>query len=534
MRKTNLSGFYNTIGWSSLLIAVLTLGSRIVGLLRIRIFASRFGAGPILDTYYASFRIPDFLMGIFIVGTLSLAALPIITQYTVKNKEEGKKLVAKLLNLTFVGMAALCGVTALFAPAIVHLVVPGFSAEAARNVVMLTRIILLAQVILSIANVVSSALNAIRHFFWVGFAPISYNIGLILGAVYFYPRYNMIGLGYGVVFGAVLHTLVLLADFYYVGFRLMPVIKVDSGALAILKLYWPRLLTFDLSLLSLIFASIFGSYLAPGSISVYSLGFDLQAVPVGVIAFAVATASFTHFAEYFVAKDVRAFTELLRASVVRILFYMLPISVVLLLLRSHIVRIIYGAGQFNWEDTRGTFNVLGVLAFSLIGQSLVPLFSRALLARLNTWTPVISNILSILVTICTTVLLVPRLGILGVAWGYVAGVTFGAMFSYFWLRTVLVADKEHAALFTGQEHILVSHASRILFGVLLLAVSTYCTLFLVAPFLNTHTWLGLVVQSLVSLAVGGVIYLFVCYGLNLPDVKIFSDILKKINFKFKS
>ncbi len=525
---------FATIGWFSAIIAVLTLGSRLVGLLRIRIFASQFGAGTVLDIYYASFRIPDLLMGIFIVGTLSLAALPVITKFSLQKNEDGRRLVATLLNYTFIGMAILCGIVAYFAPALVHLIVPGFSSETTQEVIMLTRIILFAQVILSVANVISSALNAVRHFFWVGFAPISYNLGLILGALYFYPKYHIIGLGYGVVLGALLHVFILVVDYYHAGYKLLPIFKINEGIRSILKLYWPRLLTFDLSLLSLLFASMFGSFLSSGNIAIYSLGFDLQAVPVGVIAFSIATASFTHFAEYFVTKNVKAFAELVRTSIIRVLFYILPISVLILLLRSHIVRIIYGSGQFNWEDTIGTFNVLGVLAFSIVGQSLVPLLSRALLARLNTWTPVISNILSIIVTICTTVLLVPRLGILGVAWGYVAGVSFGAIFSYFWLRTVLVANQQDAKEYIEQEHLMLGQAAKIMFGVLLLAVSSYSMLFLIAPYLDTHTWLGLVLQSFVSVTVGGLIYIFVCYGLNLPDAKAFAGVLKKVNFKFKS
>ncbi len=511
----------NTVGYSAFVIAVLTLASRFVGLLRIRIFASHFGAGQVLDTYYAAFRIPDFLMGIVIVGTLSIAALPIISEYAVKGGAEARRLTANLLNFTFLGMAILCGLAALFAPWLVKLVAPGFSGVQALQVILLTRIILSAQIILAISNVLTTSLNATKRFFWAGVAPIMYNLGLIAGVVWFYPKYGLVGLGFGVVVGAVLHLLSQLIDWWGAGFRFMPVLRLDAGMRAILKLYIPRLFTLDLSQISLLLASFFGSLLATGSIAVYSLGFDIQAMPVGVFAIAVATASFPYLSDHFAKKDIESFVRLLRESMVRILFYMLPITVILLLLRAHIVRILYGAGQFSWDNTRATFGVLGVLAFSMVGQSLVPLFSRALLARHNTWAPVVSNILSIIVTICTAALLVPKHGIEGVAWGYAVGMTFNALLSYAWLRTDLMMQPDTEHVLAGEEHILTRQVGYILFSVLLFAVTTYGVLYLIAPLLNTHTWVGLVLQTGISVGAGGLVYVLVGHTLNLPDAKVF-------------
>lgn len=526
---TSKYSFIATVGWSSFVVAVLTFASRVVGLLRIRIFASHFGAGELLDTYYAAFRIPDFLMGVLIVGTLSIAALPIISQYLFENEKQGHRLVANLLNITFVCMALLCGLAAVLAPWLVHIVVPGFSEEASKEVVTLTRIILIAQVLLSVGNVAATALNAVKRFFWAGFAPITYNIGLIIGVVWLYPRFGLAGLGYGVILGACVHVLTQLIDLYLAGFRFMPVFTFDKGMRAILRLYIPRLFTLDLSQVSLLLASIFGSLLTAGSIAVFSLGFDIQAVPVGVFAIAVATATFPHLSDHYSKKDLAAFVLLLRQAIVRILFFMLPIAVALLLLRAHAVRILYGAGQFSWEDTRATFAVLGVLTFSLVGQSLVPLFARALLARHNTWAPVVGNILSIVVTVIVALVCVPAYGISGVAAGYAAGMTFNAIVLYAWLRPELSGEgADKGVLLAREEYALVREVWKILSATLACAFTIYGALYAVEPLVDTHTWLGLVVQAAVASGVGVLVYFGVAKAVKLSDVQIFERVFKKV------
>lgn len=517
-----------SVGMASVIVAGLTLASRLVGLVRVRIFASTFGAGEVLDIYYAAFRIPDFLMGVLIVGTLSIAALPVISQYALKGKAELWRLVSNLLNITFLLMAVLCGLAAILAPWLVSLVVPGFSEAAQSQVVVLTRFILLAQVVLAVGTVMSTSLNALKRFVFAGLAPVLYNIGLIVGVLVFYPHVGMVGLAYGVVLGAVLHLITLCLDFSLAGFRWAAVFRLDRGMRDVLRLYLPRLFTIDLSQVSLLLAAIFGSLLTSGSIAVYALGFDIQAVPVGVFAFAIATASFPHLADYFAQKDVASFTRLLREGLARVVFFMLPIAMLLLLLRAHAVRILYGAGQFSWEDTSATFTILGILAFSLIGQSLLPLLSRALLARHESRLPVAANLAAVVINIIAALVLVPRFGINGVAMSYAVAVSSNALLLYGLLRSSLHRDPEGAAVLAVAERWLVSTIWKILSASLALALTSYGTLYAADVLLNTRTWIGLAAQAGVSTVVGGAVYLVCAKALRLSDATALWDLLSRI------
>lgn len=519
--QNKFSRLEQTLAQAALLLAFLTLVSRVVGLLRVRIFTSYFGAGEILDTYYAAFRIPDFLMGLFIVGTLSVAALPVIAEYFVRKPDRAPHMVANLINITSVCMLVLCGLVALGAPYLVSLIVPGFSAAQQQDVVMLTRLILAAEVLLSIANLTTTALNAAKRFLWAGIGPIFYNVGLIIGVVWLYPVYGLAGLGYGVILGAVLNLVCQIPELYSIGLKWRPVFNLgEPGLRGVLRLYVPRLLTIDLSQVSMLLAAIFGSYLAAGSISVFHLAFDLQAVPVGVFAFAAAVSAFPHLAEQHARANIQGYVSTLSETVFRVLFYMAPIAVLLLLLRAHLVRILYGAGQFSWEDTQATLAVLGVFAFSLIGQSLVPVFSRALLARKQTLTPVLGNVLGVAVSLLVSWWLVGGYGIVGVVVGYTVGVTLNALLLYGWLRRDLARSPEGLAAVAAAEQRASGWLWNLLVAVFALACVSYSTLYLVASRVDTHTWFGLVVQATSATVLGGVVFLSFAYAAGLTEARV--------------
>jgi putative peptidoglycan lipid II flippase len=251
-------------------------------------------------------------------------------------------------------------------------------------------------------------------------------------------------------------------------------------------------------------------------------------VPVGVFALAISTAVFPHLSDHFAKKDLPAFTALLRQSVVRILFFMLPITVWLLLLRAHAVRILYGAGQFSWDNTKATFAVLGVLAFSLVGQSLVPLFARALLARHNTWAPVMANLTCIVINILASFALVGRYGVVGVAAGYAIAVSINSLLLYGLLRPELASSREGMSSLHAEEREFLRGAWKIVFSSTALALSTYGALYAIEPFVNTRTWIGLVVQSGVAVGVGGLVYVACTVSLQVPDAKV----LKAFLFRF--
>gem|GEM_PF-3919256 len=148
---------------AAFLVGAASLASRIFGILRDRILASSFGAGNVLDAYYAAFRIPDTLYNLIIIGALSAGFIPVFTEwYEQKGKEEAFRLAGKVLSVI---LATLCvAVVGLFiaAPVLVPFIAPGFEGEKLNTTIWLTRLMLLSPIFLGMSAVMGGILSHVE------------------------------------------------------------------------------------------------------------------------------------------------------------------------------------------------------------------------------------------------------------------------------------------------------------------------------------------------------------------------------------
>jgi putative peptidoglycan lipid II flippase len=378
-----------SINKAAIIIGVFTILSRLTGLIRDRMFASGFGAGDTLDAYYAAFRIPDFIYNLLILGTLSIAFIPVFSELIVKDKIQANKTANTVLNVSLILVTIVCSIAFIFSKYLTKALVPGFTEEKLHITINLTRLFLLSPIIFTISNVFTSILNAQKKFIAVGLAPLLYNLGIIVGLLTLYPKFGIYGVGFGVILGAGMHLLIQVPTVVKSGFTWLPIVNLkDVAFLKISKLFIPKIFGLDNSQISLLIGSIVGSLLASGSIAVLNLANNLQAVPVGIFGISIALASFPLLSEAYAKHDENQFLKALEASIMQILFFILPITILFLLLRAHIVRLVYGAGNFTWENTILTFQTLGVFSLSLFSQAISPLLSRCFYARQNTIIPV--------------------------------------------------------------------------------------------------------------------------------------------------
>ncbi|PIR96345.1 MAG: murein biosynthesis integral membrane protein MurJ [Candidatus Doudnabacteria bacterium CG10_big_fil_rev_8_21_14_0_10_42_18] len=514
---------------AAIIVGFFALLSRLVGLLRDRLFASAFGAGDTLDVYYAAFRVPDFVFNLLILGTLSVAFIPVFTELLYTDEQKAYKNANTILNFSFLVMGAVSLLLMFAAEPLTKLLVPGFEGEKFQHTVTLTRLFLLSPVIFTLSNVFTSILNAQKKFLIVGLAPILYNCGIIFGLLLLYPRFGLIGLGYGVIIGAILHLVVQIPEAAKNGYRWRPVIDLkDKSLRKIGKLFIPRIFGLDNSQISLIIGSIVGSILASGSIAVYNLANNLQTVPLGVFAISIAVASFPVMSEFYAKKDEPSFVKTLGTSIVKILFFMVPISILILIFRAYIVRLAFGAGNFGWQDTILTFNTLGIFSFSLFAQSLSPLLARAFYARHNTITPVTINLLVMAVNAGLAYYLGKTFGITGVAAAFSVASVLSAGLLFFILRVNLgkaFSDQKSAYLINFDN--LISHSLlKIAASSIIMGSVGYGLLYGVEKFVNTHTGLGLLIQAGLAASIAVIVYLMAASYLKLSQADVILAKLK--------
>jgi putative peptidoglycan lipid II flippase len=518
------------IGQATLIIASFTLLSRLTGFLRDILLARQLGLSTESDIYFTAFRIPDLVYNLLILGTLSVAFIPVFSEYYLKNKPRAFAIASSIMNLSGVGMIIICGAIFVFAKPLTELIAPGFNPVDTARTVMITRIMLLSPIIFTISNVLSSMLISLKKFLIVNIAPLLYNLGIIIGIIFLYPRFGLSGLAYGVILGALLHMAIQIPEVMRYGFRWKPQWEYqDAGVKKIGTLFLPRIFGLDNSYVNLIIVSIIGSTLITGSITAFNYANNIAAVALGIFALSSAIAVFPVLSEFFAGKNNKGFIRTLQHTIIRVLYFMVPITILLLLLRAHIVRLLLGYGRCDWNCTIVTFNTLGVLALGLVAQSLIPLFARAFYARQNTKTPVIISLIGMVINASLSFLLSHGLGVVGIALGFVIATTVQCILLFVALHRD-ISEQIGSAKHTLHvfDATIVVQTFKILLSSMLLGLVTYVALYLVDPILNTRTVVGIFLQASIATLAGVTSYVALTRSLEIMESQAIAESLGKI------
>ncbi|HRH55661.1 MAG TPA: lipid II flippase MurJ [Candidatus Paceibacterota bacterium] len=382
-------------------LAGLTLASQALALLRDRLFAHSFGAGDILDLYYAAFKIPDLVFAL--VASL-VSAYVLIPRIAGGKREESKALISQTATFLFVAGGLLCGVLAIFARPLLFMLFPdAIASPNAEEFVLLARVLLIQPIILGLSGIATSVTQVKRRFVLFALSPVLYNIGIIVGTVFLYPHFGLLGIGMGVVGGAFAHLLIHIPVLIHE--KLFPrlVILSPRALWEVIRDSVPRSLALAVGSLTALVLTILAAQTGEGSIAVLSLALNLQAVPLSLIAASYATAAFPVLAESMEAKRYDAFKITLSAAARHIIFWSAILSVLVLVLRAHVVRIVLGSGAFDWDATRITAAILALLVVGLMAQGLVLLASRAFYAAQKSWNPLLIQIGGLVVSVGSAV-----------------------------------------------------------------------------------------------------------------------------------
>ena len=526
MIKKLINGKTSSITTAALILGAASLASKALGLLRDGILARKFGFDIELDIYYAAFRIPDFIFSIVVIGALSAGFIPVFTKLISQKKEARAFRTANaVLNLLFVILIFLCLLAIIFAPNLIHFLTPGFDNDQKALTVELTRIMFLSPIFLLLSSITGGILQSYQRFFVYSLSPILYNLGIITGALYFTELWGLKGLAWGVVLGSFLHFAIQIPIVRKLGFSYQWVIDIrDSNVRKITKMMIPRTLTLFVVQFNLVIVTIIASALPSGSISVFNIVNNLQSFPLSIFAISFAIASFPTLSALSEKEKREEFSKNLNTTIIQILFFVIPTSILFIILRAQIVRVIFGGRDFSWEDTILALNVLQIFALSLFAQALIPLFSRAFWALHNAKTPFLIALVSAIINLILAIILSKQFGISGLVGAFSVSAIVNALLLYYFINKKLD--------FTCYRKIC-KPLLKIVLASLVAGFFSYATLYAIEPFLNTRTFIGIFTQGLLAGLVGISVYCFLAWKLAIEEFIIFKNSLRKKLFKPK-
>jgi len=391
-------------GSAALMIAIFGLISRIFGLIRDRLLAAQYGASIDLDIYYASFRIPDFIFNLIFVGALATVFIPVFCHLFEKEEKKAWDLSNSILTINLIFVLTFSILALIFTKKIIYLIAPGFDKNSINTTINLTRIMLLSPIFLSLSNLAGNILQIFGHFLSYSIAPIMYNIGIILGIIFLTKYFGIYGLGIGVVLGAIMHFIVQIIPATKSGFQFKLNLNLKTDGLKeIIKLIIPRSINLIAIQINFWIITALASILPSGSISVLNFANNLQYVPIAFLGISFAIAVFPELSKQIAKDEINQFTEKFLSVFKNVFFLSFPVSAFFYIFRAQIVRLVLGTGKFDWLDTRLTAAILGVFAFSIFAQCLIQLLVRVFYALKDTLTPLIINIILIILNIILSV-----------------------------------------------------------------------------------------------------------------------------------
>ena len=395
--------------------------SNLLGVLRDHYLAQKIPTS-LLDTYYAAFRLPDLVFNILILGAISAAFIPVFTELLARDKKKALIVANNLLNIGLVGVVLSLAILFFLMPWLIKVVVPSFAPDKQATTLNLARLFLISPLFFAVSYYFSGILNSFKHFTISSLAPLIYNLSIILGTVILGNRLGVYAPAIGVLVGSLLHMAIQLPSILKRGWRPSLTFDLkDKDAIKIFKLMIPRSIGLGSNQILLIGFTAIASGLSAGSVAIYNLADNIQTMPSVVFGTSIASALFPHLSGVYAEKNENKFAKMMENGLLAIIYFLIPLSIAIILLRAQIVRIILGSGHFGWEQTQATASALGIFSLALVFSGALPLFAKALYARQNTKTPTIIGVATVAISLLAGFFLSKKLGVAGLAAGLSIG-----------------------------------------------------------------------------------------------------------------
>ena len=382
------------------LLGLFSIASQVLGLLRDRLLATTFGAGHALDIYYASFRIPDFIF-ITVGSMVSVSVLiPFLVEKMKSGEDAGKKFINNIFLFFFLIIVVTSTIVFIFLNPLSSALFPGFNGEELNQLVALTRVMLLSPIFLGLSNIFGTLTQTYKRFLLYALCPILYNGGIIVGILFFYPIFGLIGLVYGVILGSILHFAIQIP--FIIENKFLPKLHFNFNFPEIKKVLLmsiPRTLTLASDSISVMFLLSFASLMTAGSIAIFNFSYNLESFLLTAVGVSYSLAAFPVLIKLHSEGKTAEFSEQTVSTAKHVIFWSIPIATLFIILRVPIVQTILGAGQFNQDQTNLTAAALAAFVISIACQNLTLLFVRAYYAVGNTLKPFIAKFLNALTTI---------------------------------------------------------------------------------------------------------------------------------------
>lgn len=517
----------NTILSAAFVIALAYGVSAVLGLIKSRLLATYFGSSLDLSVYYLADRVPSFIFSIFALGTLASAFIPIFSEQLNQSKEAAFKFASNVISFGIVFFILLCLLLGIFSFQIINFM-SAFKLN--DNEILLgsnlMRMLLVSQIIFYISTFLSCVLQSFKRFLGPALAPVFYNLGIIAGLVFLSHKIGIFAPVVGSIVGAFMHFCVQAFFIRHTNFVYNFVLDFkDLPSIEMLKLIPMRVLTVVVPQITLTVNTILAVFVSPNALVYFRFADQLQSFPVNLFGVSVAFASLPSLSLFVSKKDFESLRKTFLNTFFQLMFLSLPASVIFLLLRLPLTRLVYGSSSFSWLDTLNTALLVGIFSFSIFPQCVSLFLTRVFYAFKDVKTPLITAFSSAFIAVGVAFVGVVFFG--SGAWTLVFAFVLASILEMFLL--LFFVRKKVGPLLTPDFY---GPFAKIFLSSLAMGISIY------APFkildirvFDTTKTINLIALTLVVTLCGVISYLIFTKLFKVREIELFYKLVGKLRFK---
>lgn len=521
---------------SGMIVSVMTLISRVLGLVRDVVIANVMGAGAMSDVFLLANKIPNFLRRLFAEGAFAQAFVPVLSETQIKDEqnalEKGQKnnheqtriLISQVSGTlgVIVSIVTLIGVIA--SPVIVMLFGTGWFVDwfndspggekftLASNLLSITFPYLW---FISFAALTGAVLNTLGRFAVGAFTPVLLNVAIIGMAIWGaeYTQSPAHALAWGVFFGGLIQFAFQIPFMYKAGLLVKPKWAWHSaGVTKIRKLIVPALFGVSVTQINLLLDTIIASFLITGSISWLYYADRLLEFPLGLFGIGIATVILPSLSKLHSKNNPKEFSDTLDWGIRVICLFGWPALAGLMVLAQPIIMVLFMRGEFNQYMVIQVSMALFAYLSGLLSFMFIKILAPGYYARQDTKTPVKIGIISMLANMAFNLMLAPFIGYVGLALATTLSATLNAWLLYRGLKKAAIYQLSKSTLiFIGKLMI-----SAVVMALLVYRLSSDFEIWLSLSFIEQ------IQQLMICITLGGLSYfaMILLLGVRLSDFKV--------------
>lgn len=407
-----------SVPFQAVLMALGTLASRLLGLVREVLFAALFDRA-VTDAWYAAFKLPNVFRRLFGEGALSVSFIPVFVQAEAESRERAQNLANAFYTVFLIFISAVTVLGILFIePLFNFLMDENFK----RDLVKLQMTYQMGQIMFGYIFLVCTyaylmgILNSLGRFGLPAAAPTLFNVAMIVSTLWpqDQTQWNGQALAWGVIVGGVLQLVVLFPALIELGYLPKPTLNLRNKDVGkVLKAMGPGILGLSLLQVTTLVNLNFSSSLGQGPISYLNLADRLMELPLSLVSVSLGAALLPTLSRLAQQSKKSEMISVLYDGFKLNLFISLAAAVGLFVLAHPIVELLFERGRFSSQETLIVADVVRIYSGILIFTASVRVFVPGFYAINNTWIPAVVSLVALVVHVLLAPVLMQSMGLRG-------------------------------------------------------------------------------------------------------------------------